>query len=147
MALKMALNLAEEWAKRPWWINLLLLFCLFMTFIYSPFDVVFKPLAEDEDVWFGYMFFGWAAKIGGVVHWVVYAALAWGLWFMRPWAWWLASLYATQVAIAMLLWPILQDRGIVGGLVAGAVFSVPAIALWRGRHWFTQADDSAQATA
>ena len=133
-----------EWARRPWWINLVLLFCVYMTFIYSPFDVVLKPLAEDEDVWLGLMLYGTAAKIGGAVHWIVYAALAWGLWRMTSWAWWLASLYATQVAIAMLLWPVFQGRGLLGGLIAGAIFAIPAVAFWRGRKHFTvlnKADD------
>jgi hypothetical protein len=134
----MAFDLKAEWARRPLWLNMILLFCLYMTFIYSPFDVVFKPLAEDEDVWLGVTFHGWGAKVGGLVHWLVYAALAWGIWAMRPWAWWLASLYATQVALAMLIWPLLQvDSGSwVGALVAGGLFTVPAIALWRSRDLF-----------
>lgn len=132
----MSFDVAAEWARRPWWINLVLLFCLYMTFIYSPFDVLYKPVADDEDVWFGFMFYGWAAKVGGVVHWIVYAALAWGLWRMTSWGWWLASLYTTQVAIAMLLWPVLQGRGLVGGLIAGAVFAIPAVAFWLGRKHF-----------
>ena len=137
----MSVDLRAEWAKRPWWINVVLLFCLYMTFVYSPFDVLFKPVEQDEDVWFGYMFHGWAAKAGGVVHWVVYAALAWGLWVMKPWAWWVASLYATQVAMAMFLWPVLQGQGgFLGGLVAGAIFAIPAVAFWRGRRWFERGD-------
>jgi len=130
--------LKTQWAKRPWWLNLVLLFCLYMTFVYSPFDVVFKPLAADEDVWLGFMFYGWQAKVGGVVHWIVYAALAWGLWGMKPWAWLLGSLYATQVAVAMLLWPLLQTGtdGLLGGVVAGAIFAIPAIAFWRARPLF-----------
>ena len=134
----MALDLKAEWARRPWWLNAVLLFCLFMTFLYSPFDVVLKPLAEDEDVWFGYLFFGWAAKVGGLVHWVVYGALAWGIWKMAPWAWLLGSLYATQVALAMFLWPILQT-GVdswPGALVAGGLFALPAIAFWRSKALF-----------
>lgn len=133
----MNIDLRAEWARRPWWLNLILIFCVFMTFIYSPFDVVFKPVAEDQDVWFGYMFTGMAAKIGGMVHWIVYAALAWGIWRMAPWAWWLGSLYATQVALAMFLWPLLNGMG--GweySVVAGAVFAVPALALWRSRGRF-----------
>jgi hypothetical protein len=88
----MAFDIKAEWARRPWWLNLILMFSLYMTLIYSPFDVVFKPLAEDEDVWLGFMFTGWGANIGAVVHWLVYGALAWGLWKMRPWAWLLGSL-------------------------------------------------------
>ncbi|HEY5645671.1 MAG TPA: hypothetical protein VIS76_07015 [Pseudomonadales bacterium] len=133
----MNMDLTAEWARRPWWLNLILLFCLFMTFIYSPFDVVFKPVADDQDVWFGYMFTGIAAKIGGVLHWIVYAALAWGIWRMAPWAWWLGSLYATQVALAMFLWPLLNGMGgWAYSVVAGALFAVPAVALWRSRTRF-----------
>lgn len=134
----MAFDIKAEWARRPWWLNLILLFSLYMTFIYSIFDVVLKPLDEDEDVWLGIMFTGWAAKVGGVVHWIVYGALAWGLWFMRPWAWWLGSLYATQVAVAMFIWPLLQNPGggWVPSVVAGALFAIPAVAFWRSRALF-----------
>lgn len=133
----MALDLKAEWARRPWWLNGILLFCLYMTVVYSPFDVIFKPMDRDEDVWLGYLFTGWAAKVGGVVHWIVYAALAWGLWRMTPWAWWLGSLYATQVALAMFLWPVLNGvGGWTYGVVAGGVFAIPAIAFWRSRPLF-----------
>lgn len=132
----MAFDPRAEWAKRPWWLNGLLGFCLFMTFIYSPFDVVFKPLAQDQDVWLGYTFTGWAAKAGGAVHWIVYGTLAWGLWVMKPWAWLLASLYATQVALAMFLWPLFNAGSWTYALVAGTLFAIPAVALWRARDRF-----------
>ena len=131
------MDLKAEWGKRAWWLNLVLLFSLYMVFIYSPFDVVLKPLAEDEDVWLGYMFTGWAAKVGGVVHWLVYAGLAWGLWKMTVWGWWLGSIYCTQVAIAMFLWPLFQTEATwMGAAIAGAVFAIPAIAFWRARDQF-----------
>ena len=47
------MDLKAEWAKRPWWMNLIWLFCLYMTFIYMPFDMFYKPVAEDAEVWFG----------------------------------------------------------------------------------------------
>ncbi len=139
----MSLDVKAEWARRSWWLNLILLFSLYMTFIYSPFDVVFKPLAEDQDVWLGYTFTGVAAKVGGVVHWVVYGALAWGLWWMRPWAWWLGSLYATQVAIAMFIWPLFhqEDAGWLGAALAGGIFAVPAVAFWRAGAQFRNGAD------
>ncbi|MGD8415513.1 MAG: hypothetical protein PVH91_00505 [Pseudomonadales bacterium] len=132
----MAFDPGAEWAKRPWWLNVLLGFCLFMTVIYSPFDVVLKPLAQDQDVWLGYTFTGWAAKAGGVVHWIVYGTLTWGLWVMRPWAWLLGSLYATQVALAMFLWPLFNAGSWMYAVVAGTLFAVPAVALWRARDRF-----------
>jgi len=137
----MAIDIRAEWAKRPWWLNLVLLFSLYMTVVYSPFDVVFKPVSEDEDVWLGYVFHGWAAKAGGVVHWLIYAALAWGIWTMRRWAWLLGSLYATQVAVAMFLFPVFHSAagGWAGGLIAGVLFAVPAVAFWRSRDLFEPA--------
>ena len=135
----MAIDLKQEWAKRSWWLNLIMLFSLFMVFVYTPFDVVLKPLAEDEDVWFGYMFTGWAAKAGGAVHCIVYAAIAWGLWKMRPWVWWAGSLYLTQVAIAMFLWPLFQQGSLIGAAIAGTLFAIPAVAFWRARDQFQRA--------
>jgi len=133
----MAINVKAEWSKRSWWLNLIMLFSLFMVFIYTPFDVFLKPLAEDEDVWFGYMFTGWAAKVGGVVHCIVYAAIAWGLWKMRPWVWWVGGLYLSQVAIAMFLWPLFQsENGMIGAIVAGTLFAIPAVAFWRAKDQF-----------
>ena len=33
--------------------NLIWFFCLYMTFIYMPFDLFLKPVEIDEEVWFG----------------------------------------------------------------------------------------------
>ncbi len=130
-------DLKTEWAKRSWWMNLIMLFSAYMVIIYTPFDVGLKPIAEDEDVWFGYTFTGVAAKVGGLLHTIVYGALAWGLWKMRPWAWWLGSLYLTQVALAMFLWPLFNDRGgILTAAIAGGLFAIPAVAFWMARDQF-----------
>ena len=133
------MDVRAEWAKRSWWLNGIMLFSLFMVFIYTPFDVGLKPVAEDEDVWFGYMFTGWAAKVGGLVHAVVYGLLGWGLWKMRPWVWWVGSLYLTQVAIAMFLWPLFNEQGtLLTAAIAGGIFSIPAIAFWRAKDQFQE---------
>ena len=133
------MDIRAGWAKRSWWLNGIMLFSLFMVFIYTPFDVGLKPVAEDEDVWFGYMFTGWAAKVGGLVHAVVYGLLGWGLWKMRPWVWWVGSLYLTQVAITMFLWPLFNEQGtLLTAAIAGGIFSIPAIAFWRARDQFQE---------
>ena len=133
------MDIRAEWAKRSWWLNGIMLFSLFMVFIYTPFDVGLKPVAEDEDVWFGYMFTGWAAKVGGLVHAVVYGLLGWGLWKMRPWVWWVGSLYLTQVAIAMFLWPLFNEQGtLLTAAIAGGICSIPAIAFWRAKDQFQE---------
>ena len=53
---------------------------------------------------------------------------------MWPWA----SLYAAQVAIAMFVWSVLNEKG--GGLlpavVVGVLFLIPTVALWRSKARF-----------
>ena len=44
-------KLREDWALRPWWMNGLFYFCLYMTFVYMPFDMFLKPVAEDHEIW------------------------------------------------------------------------------------------------
>lgn len=119
--------------RRPHWMNALMLFCAYMSFVYLPWDVLIKPLAEDQEVWFGLLFTGWAAKLGGVLHWFVYGAGFWGFWKMRPWMFPWAALYTAQIAFGMFLWSALDGRG--GGMTSGLLVALPflalAIALWR----------------
>jgi len=135
-------RIAAEWCRRPWWMNLLFGFCIYQTFIYTPFDLFIKPVAEDAEVWFGLMLHGWAAKATTPLHWAIYGAGAYGFWKMRPWMWPWASLYVAQVAIGTVIWSVLYTDqagslgGIAGGIVAGAVVAVPAVALWRARQRF-----------
>jgi hypothetical protein len=121
--------------------NLIMLFCLYMTFIYMPFDIFYKPVAEDEEVWFGITLHGWPAKLTAPLHWLIYGAGAYGFWHMRSWMWPWAAVYCAQVVVAMLVWNLIDPRGggIVSGLVAGAVFLVPTVALARAREVFVQA--------
>ncbi|MDE0420929.1 MAG: hypothetical protein OXK76_08580 [Gammaproteobacteria bacterium] len=130
--------LANEWAARSWWMNLMFLFCLYMTFVYLPFDLFLKPVAEDEEVWFGFTLHGWWAKATEPLHWLIYAAGAYGFWKMRPWMWPWAAAYVAQVALAMLVWNLLDPRGSgwLAGSVAAAVLLIPTIALLRARHTF-----------
>ena len=89
--------------------NGVLLFCIYMTFFYLPWDVFVKPISEDQEVWFGFTFYGWAAKLGGVFHWVVYATLAYGLWVMKSWVRIFITVYLLQVAWSMIYWALLRD--------------------------------------
>jgi len=130
--------LQAEWSRRPWWMNLIFLFCLYMTFIYMPFDLFWKPVAVDEEVWFGITLHGWAAKATAPLHWLIYGAGAYGFWKMRRWMWPWAALYAAQVSFSMLVWNLLdpRGRGLGSGLIAAAIFLVPTVALWRARDLF-----------
>ena len=51
-----------EFGRRPWWMNALFALCLFMTFAYLPRDLFWTPVADDQEVWFGILLRGWAAK-------------------------------------------------------------------------------------
>ena len=131
--------LRDHMGRRPIWMNALLLFCAYMAVIYLPWDIFVKPVEVDQEVWFGLMFTGWAAKLLAIPHWAIYAAGMIGFWGMRSWMWPWASVYVAQVAIGMAVWPILERGGPVGwiiGIVAGAVFAIPAVALWRARDRF-----------
>lgn len=125
-------------AGRPWWINLLWMFCLYMTFIYLPFDFFLKPMAEDREVWFGIALAGVWAKATEPFHWLIYALGAWGFWRMRPWMWPWAAVYSAQIAVGMLVWNVLDDRGRgwPGGMIVALIFMLPTVALWRAKPLF-----------
>lgn len=118
--------------------NGLLLFCAFMTFMYLPWDVFIKPLSQDQEVWFGFLFTGWSAKAGGILHWIVYGAGTWGFWKMRPWMHPGAALYVLQIALGMLVWSTMDERssGLTSGLLVAVPFTVLAICLFRSRLRF-----------
>ena len=130
-------RLAVELRRRPWWMTLMWGFCLYMTFVYMPFDLFLKPVADDQEVWLGFTFTGWAAKATEPLHWLIYGAGAYGFWKMSRWMWPWAAVYVAQIAIAMLVWNLLADRGgWIAGMIAAAVFTVPTVALWRAKDRF-----------
>jgi hypothetical protein len=123
---------------RPWWISLLWMFCLYMTFVYLPFDLFLKPMAQDREVWFGVTLAGVWAKATEPLHWIIYALGAWGFGGMRRWMWPWAAAYSAQVAIGMLVWNLLDARGRGGlaGAITALIFMVPTVALWRAKRLF-----------
>jgi short-subunit dehydrogenase len=130
---------------RPSWMNALMVFSAYMAFVYCPWDILIKPAAVDEEVWFGIRFEGGAAKLTGLVHWAVYAAGAYGFRKMRGWMWPWAAVYAAQVAFSMLVWPWLYMGGVVGflvGVVSVVPFGLLTWALWDARPLFREAGRS-----
>lgn len=119
--------LRRQLTCRPWWMTLLMLFCGYMAFIYVPWDFLSKPVAEAQEVWFGYMLTGYAAKATEPLHLLIYLAGAIGFWQMKSWLHPWAALYALQVAIGMLVWNLLYDSG--GGLFAGLLMCLPFLLL------------------
>jgi hypothetical protein len=97
-------QLKNNLTLRPGWMNVVMFFCFYMTFVYLPWDIFVKPISEDQEVWFGVLFYGWLAKVGGLFHWVVYGALFYGMWHMRRWFVMGIMLYLWQVGVSMMLW-------------------------------------------
>ena len=133
-------HLRDDFERRPWWMNLLFYFCVYMTFIYMPFDMFLKPVAQDHEIWFGFSLTGWWAKATEPLHWLIYGAGAYGFWRMKPWMWPWAAMYSAQVMIAMLVWNIINDngRGLIPGIIAAGLFALPTVALWRARDLFSE---------
>lgn len=131
--------LEEQSAYRPWWMNALMIICAYIAFIYVPWDFIAKPIDEDHEIWLGVAFRGWAAKLTEPLHFLIYAAGAYGFWRMRPWMWPWAAVYAGTLTFTMAVWPLLYVGGIGGwALALGAVipFGVITWALWNSRDAF-----------
>jgi len=126
-------------ARRPWWMNGLMVACALLAGVIIPLDLFCTPLARDEQVWFGVMLTGWPAKLGTLAHWAVYAAGAYGFWHLRSWMWPWAAVAAAQVAFSMTLWPLLYRSGaraVLAALAGGLFYAAIAWALWRARLLF-----------
>tara|TARA_B000000532_G_scaffold236055_1_gene222029 strand:+ start:132 stop:557 length:426 start_codon:yes stop_codon:yes gene_type:complete len=137
--LKIISQIKEDWFRRPWWMNLMFYFCVYMTIIYMPFDFFYKPVELDEEVWFGITLHGWYAKLTEPLHWIIYGLGAYGFWKMKSWMWPWASVYLLQVVIAMFFWNQLDPRGggLVPGLISAAIFCLPLIAMVMAREKFS----------
>src|SRR5438045_8167907 len=111
--------------------NLLMLFCAYMALVHIPLDFFVKPVARDQEAWFGFLLHGWGAKLTEPLHWAIYAAGAYGFWRMRAWMRPWAAAYAAQVAIGMLVWNVVYVgglRGGLGGLISFAPFAWISVA-------------------
>ena len=127
----------QDWNSRPWWMSLIFYFCIYMTFIYMPFDLFLKPVAEDEEIWFGFTLTGWYAKATEPLHWLIYGFGAYGFWRMKKWMWPWASVYVAQIVIAMFVWNILKDNNLMAASISALIFCIPMVALWRSKDTFT----------
>lgn len=118
----------------------MMMFCFFMTFVYMPWDIFVKPVAEDREVWFGIMFSGWAAKLTAPAHWFVYGAASYGFRRMRPWMRVWGAAYIAQIAFGMAVWSIAQMGGLLGlflGLVSAAPFAALALLFYNANEAFS----------
>lgn len=122
-------------AGRPWWMNAMMAFCFFMALVYMPYDMFWKPVEQDSEIWFGIALKGWWAKATEPLHWAIYGAGAWGFWKMRPWMHPWAAVYVAQVAIAFFVFAA-RENGIWAGLIAGLPFAALTWLVWRNRPLF-----------
>lgn len=133
--------LESRLGERPWWMNALMVMCAFMAFVYVPWDFLFKPVAEDQEAWFGMLLHGWAAKFTEPLHFFIYAAGAYGFWRRRPWMWPWAAAYSASVTVGMFLWPVAYIGGI-GGILLGLLSLLPfgaiTLALWESADHFAR---------
>lgn len=131
--------LFDVFRERPWWMSATMIFCAYMAFFYMPWDIFVKPMAEDEEVWFGILFTGFWAKVLAFPHWFVYAAAVYGFRRRRPWMAFWAPAYAAQVAFGIYLWTAIATggfSGIIVGLFPALPFIGLAYAFWNGRDHF-----------
>jgi hypothetical protein len=136
---------SEAAPARPWWVKALLAFTAFMAFVYTPWDFFMKPVAEDQEVWLGFLLTGWAAKATEPIHGAIYAVFTYGLWKMRPWMRFWGTVYIAQMAVAMLIWNLLDERGhLLAALGSGAVFATLARAYWRAARIFEQTSHASE---
>ncbi len=131
--------LYDVFRERPWWMSATMIFCAYMACVYVPWDLFVKPIARDEEVWFGIEFRGIWAKLAALPHWFVYAAGAYGFRRRRPWMAIWAPAYVLQVAFSIYVWQALETGGPTG-LLVGLVPALPmagfAYAFWRRRDYF-----------
>jgi short-subunit dehydrogenase len=131
--------LYDVFRERPWWMSATMVFCAFMAFVYMPWDFFLKPMAEDQEVWFGILFQGFWAKVFAIPHWFVYAAAVYGFRRRRPWMGFWAPAYVGQVAFGMYLWTAIQTGGLSGifvGLFPALPFIGLTYAFWTSRDYF-----------
>ncbi|MFK7895518.1 MAG: SDR family NAD(P)-dependent oxidoreductase [Myxococcota bacterium] len=133
--------LYDVFRERPWWMSAVMIFSAYMAFIYVPWDFFAKPMAEDEEVWFGILFKGFWAKLLALPHWYVYAAAVYGFRRRRPWMAFWATAYTLQVAFSIYVWSVFETGG-MSGLLLGLIPALPflglAYAFWNARDYFEQ---------
>jgi hypothetical protein len=108
-------------------------------------DLVGKPADilmpnHDVQVWFGYRFAGWFAKLLTLPHLVIYGYAAYGLWRLTPLGWWVAFLYLLYMPITLLVYLLLYGSGeaweIIFAGISLLLIAVIAVYLYKQRHLF-----------
>jgi hypothetical protein len=117
-------------------------YCAVAAYVFIPIDFLWTPTADDVEVWLGVALHGRAAKITAPLHFLIYAAGAYGFWRLKGWMWPWAAVYAGSVAVGSFVWSMNQHGGFWGfvlGLLSGGAVGAVAYALWESRHLFEPA--------
>jgi hypothetical protein len=126
---------------RPWWMTALMILCALQVFVLLPGDLFFRPLAEDQEVWFGYVLTGWPAKLTTPIHLLIYAFGMVGFFGMRSWMHPWAALYTLQVAIGSFVWCIRDESvPLVGAIVTLVAVLALVWLLWQSKDRFVAGD-------
>jgi len=106
------------------------------------FGLFLRPLEHYEQVWFGYQFYGAAARVAAVPHVIIYFVGAWGLWRLRPWARIGAMVYLGYMLASFMIWGVRDyDSEGIGYVMVWHAFVVPFVTfclmfLYRGERYF-----------
>lgn len=119
---------------RPWWMTACAAFCLLTVAFLVPRDLFFEE-TRNVEVWLGLEVRGTAARLTAPLHWILFAAGAYGFWRRRPWILPCAAAYAFYVALSHLVWSEASPNGHgwPAGLLQAAALSVPGVLLLRAR--------------
>jgi hypothetical protein len=108
-------------------------------------DLIGKPADlllpnHDVQVWFGYRFAGWAAKLLTLPHLIIYGYAAYGLWRLTLPGWWVAFLYLLYIPISILLFLLFYASGeaweIIFAVVSCSLIAVIAVYLYKKKSLF-----------
>jgi hypothetical protein len=108
-------------------------------------DLVGKPADillpnHDVQVWFGYRFEGWLAKLLTLPHLIIYGYAAYGLWRLTSLGWWVAFLYLLYMPITILLYLLFYAAGeaweIIFAGMSLLLIAVIAVYLYTHRQLF-----------
>jgi len=121
-------------AARPRWATPLALLCA-GTLGFTLWRDLTLPHVRDTEVWLGFELHGALAQLTAPLHWLIFAAGAYGYARLRPWIWPAAPLYVFYVALSHLVWSEASPKGQGWpmGLLQMAAISLPGWLLLRAR--------------
>ena len=137
--------------RRPVWITILAIIAA-LAVVKDLIDLFGKPADillpnHDVQVWFGYRFEGWLAKLLTLPHLLIYGYAAYGLWRLTRLGWWVAFLYLLYMPITLLLYLLFYASGEAWEFIFAGIslllIAVIAVYLYKQQHLFGHLRSSA----